>query len=73
MDLNDIRVGVTIASFGLFVALLVHTWSGRRRREHLAAAALPFVEEEPAAPGSAPRAGRTPNPQGVPGAPRRTT
>ena len=46
MDLNDIRIGVTLVSLGLFLALVVHTWSSRRRREHEAAAALPFIEED---------------------------
>ncbi|MBK9133751.1 MAG: cbb3-type cytochrome c oxidase subunit 3 [Betaproteobacteria bacterium] len=45
MDVNDMRVMVTMASFVLFVALAVHTWSRRRRPEHDAAARLPFEEE----------------------------
>ncbi|MCW5636858.1 MAG: cbb3-type cytochrome c oxidase subunit 3 [Rubrivivax sp.] len=45
MDLNDIRVAVTVASLVLFVALVLHTWSRRRRNEHEAAAALPFADE----------------------------
>jgi cbb3-type cytochrome oxidase subunit 3 len=45
MDLNDIRVAVTVAGLVLFVALVLHTWSRRRRNEHEAAAALPFADE----------------------------
>ncbi|MBL8343798.1 MAG: CcoQ/FixQ family Cbb3-type cytochrome c oxidase assembly chaperone [Rubrivivax sp.] len=42
MDLNDIRSGVTLVSLVLFVVLVLHTWSRRRRTDHQAAAALPF-------------------------------
>jgi cbb3-type cytochrome oxidase subunit 3 len=42
MDVNDLRVIVTLACFGLFVALMAHTWSRRRADEHSAAARLPF-------------------------------
>jgi cytochrome c oxidase cbb3-type subunit 4 len=46
MDVNDLRIVVTLASLVLFVALIVHTWSRRRNAEHEAAARLPFVDEE---------------------------
>jgi cytochrome c oxidase cbb3-type subunit 4 len=46
MDVNDLRIAVTLASLVLFVALMVHTWSRRRTAEHEAAAGLPFVDEE---------------------------
>jgi len=45
MDLNDVRIGVTLVSLALFVALMAHTWSRRRAGEHEAAARLPFQEE----------------------------
>jgi hypothetical protein len=45
MDINDIRVAVTVLSLVLFLALVVHTWSRRRRPEHEAAAMLPFAGE----------------------------
>ncbi len=45
MDVNDLRIAVTLASLVLFVALMVHTWSRRRRAEHEAAAQLPFQED----------------------------
>ena len=47
MDLNDIRAAVTLASLVLFVALVVHTWSARRARDHEAAARLPLAEDGP--------------------------
>lgn len=43
MDINDIRVAVTLASLVLFVALMAHTWSRRRKAEHSDAALLPFL------------------------------
>ncbi len=45
MELNDLRVAVTVAGLVLFVALTLHTWSRKRRREHDEAAALPFAGE----------------------------
>ncbi len=48
MDINDMRIAVTLMSFVLFVALAAHTWSRRRRTEHEAAARLPFEEDNAA-------------------------
>jgi cytochrome c oxidase cbb3-type subunit 4 len=48
MDVNDLRIAVTVASLVLFIVLMVHTWSRRRSADHEAAAQLPFLEEEPA-------------------------
>ena len=52
MDVNDLRITVTVVSLMLFLALLISTWSRRRKAEYDAAAMLPFVGEE--APQSAP-------------------
>ena len=49
MDVNDLRVAVTLTGFVLFLALVVHTYSRRRRADHEAAAMLPFLEEDSAA------------------------
>ena len=46
MDLNPIRAGVTLVGFVLFLALVLHTWSRRRRNDHEAAARLPFGDDE---------------------------
>jgi cbb3-type cytochrome oxidase subunit 3 len=46
MDLNDLRIAVTLAGLALFVALTVHTWSRRRSAEYEAAALLPFADDE---------------------------
>ncbi len=43
MDVNDLRIAVTVSSRGLFLALGVHTWSRRRAAEHADAALLPFL------------------------------
>ncbi len=45
MDVNTLRIAVTVASLALFVALMLHTWSRLRRNEHDAAAMLPFADE----------------------------
>ena len=46
MDINDLRIAVTVVSLALFVALMLHTWSRRRSAEYDAAAQLPFLEED---------------------------
>jgi predicted branched-subunit amino acid permease len=46
LDLNTVRIGVTLASLALFVVLMVHSWSRRRQPEHAAAAMLPFIGED---------------------------
>lgn len=45
MDINDLRSAVTLLSLLLFVALMAWTWRPRARREHDAAARLPFDGE----------------------------
>ena len=45
MDVNDLRVAVTVSSLVLFIALMLHTWSRRRSADHEAAAHLPFEGE----------------------------
>jgi len=45
MDINDLRSAVTVLSLLLFVALMAWTWRPRARRDHDAAARLPFDGE----------------------------
>ena len=45
MDINDLRIAVTLVSMVLFIALVVHAWSRRRKAEYEAAAMLPFLED----------------------------
>ncbi len=45
MDINDLRIAVTVISLLLFVALVAYTWSRRRTAEYASAALLPFAEE----------------------------
>ena len=45
MDVNTIRIAVTVAGLVLFIALVLHTWGRGRRAEHEAAAMLPFSGE----------------------------
>jgi cytochrome c oxidase cbb3-type subunit 4 len=45
MDINAIRIAVTLVSLGLFIALVLHTWSRSRKAEHEAAAQLPFMDD----------------------------
>ena len=46
MDINDLRIAVTLSSLLLFIALMLHTWSRRRAAEHADAALLPFMGGE---------------------------
>ncbi|MCE2910242.1 MAG: cbb3-type cytochrome c oxidase subunit 3 [Burkholderiaceae bacterium] len=59
MDVNTLRIAVTVAGLALFLALVVHTWSRSRRADHQDAAMLPFSEsgdvDVPAAGGNANR------------------
>ena len=48
MDVNDLRIGVTVVSLVLFLALVAFTWSRKRTREYEAAQMLPFLEDAPA-------------------------
>ncbi len=50
MDLNDIRSGVTLLSFCIFLGLMAWTYWPARQREHDAAALLPFAGEAADAP-----------------------
>jgi cbb3-type cytochrome oxidase subunit 3 len=47
MDMNDIRIAVTLASLALFAALVWHTFSRSRSHEHDDAAVLPFTGDAP--------------------------
>jgi cytochrome c oxidase cbb3-type subunit 4 len=54
MDVNDLRIAVTLSSFVLFLALMAYTWNRRRKAEYDEAAMLPFRGESAA--DSAPQA-----------------
>jgi cytochrome c oxidase cbb3-type subunit 4 len=45
MDMNDLRSAVTLLSLLLFIALMVWVWRPGARRDHEAAARLPFDGE----------------------------
>ena len=55
MDINTLRIAVTLAGLMLFLALVMHCWSRRRAQEYHDAALLPFIDE-PAPPPSADQA-----------------
>jgi cytochrome c oxidase cbb3-type subunit 4 len=57
MDVNDLRIAVTLIGLVLFLALVAHTWSRRRQADHSAAAALPFIDDEGITPGPVPAQG----------------
>jgi cbb3-type cytochrome oxidase subunit 3 len=53
MDFLDWRSLVTLVTMVLFIVLVIRAWSPRQRSAHDAAAQLPFVDSEPAAPDAA--------------------
>ncbi len=55
MDVNQLRIVVTIVSFACFVGIVGWAWSRRNRSRFDEAAQLPFVAEAPALqPGARP-------------------
>ena len=50
MDVNDLRIAVTVSGFVLFLALMAYTWNRRRKAEYEEAAMLPFRGEADADP-----------------------
>jgi cytochrome c oxidase cbb3-type subunit IV len=46
MDVNDLRIAVTVFSFIVFLGIVRFTWSRRRRDEYGVAEQLPFLEEK---------------------------
>ena len=45
MDINTLRIVVTVASFIVFVGIVVWAWSRRNEADFREAANLPFEEE----------------------------
>ncbi|HWH81040.1 MAG TPA: CcoQ/FixQ family Cbb3-type cytochrome c oxidase assembly chaperone [Burkholderiaceae bacterium] len=47
MDLNALRIGVTLLSFAVFIGVVAFAWSRRRQAGFAEAAQLPFVDSRP--------------------------
>ncbi len=45
MDINDLRIAVTLLSFVAFAGIVAWTWSRRNRQAFDEAAMLPFIDE----------------------------
>jgi len=50
MDVNDLRIIVTLLSFAAFVGIVVWVWSRRNKAQFDEAQMLPFIDEPLAAP-----------------------
>ena len=50
MDVNTLRIVVTLLSLAVFVGIVVWAWSGRNRQRFTEAAHLPFADEARDAP-----------------------
>ncbi|HUL41640.1 MAG TPA: cbb3-type cytochrome c oxidase subunit 3 [Burkholderiales bacterium] len=46
MDINDLRVIITVVSFAAFVGIVWWAWSGRSKAAFDQAAQLPFLEDD---------------------------
>ena len=46
MDLNDLRIGITLLSFVVFAGIVRWAWSRRNKKDFDEAARLPFADEE---------------------------
>jgi len=46
MDVNSLRIAVTVAGFVLFLLLVRYTWQRQRAADHAQAAQLPFMGED---------------------------
>ncbi|MBS0446758.1 MAG: cbb3-type cytochrome c oxidase subunit 3 [Proteobacteria bacterium] len=47
MDLNDLRILVTVFSFAIFAGIAVWAWSRRNQARFAEAERLPFLDEQP--------------------------
>jgi cytochrome c oxidase cbb3-type subunit 4 len=45
MDINTLRVIATLASFAVFIGILVWVWRHRKTGEFAEAANLPFIDD----------------------------
>ncbi len=59
MDINQLRILVTLVSLVLFIGIMVWTFQGRRRAGFEAAAQLPFVDGNDDAAGPTAGSGKT--------------
>ena len=46
MDVNQLRIGVTVLSFVVFIGIAVWAWSRKNRAAFDEAAQLPFLDSE---------------------------
>jgi len=46
MDINTVREAVTVASFTIFIGIVLWAWSGANRQRFEEAAQLPFDEND---------------------------
>ena len=46
MDINTIRIAVTVISFVTFIGILIWAYSGGARKDFNEAAMLPFLEDD---------------------------
>ena len=46
MDVNEMRVAITVLTFVIFIAIVVWAWSGRRRQEFDEAARMALDDDD---------------------------
>jgi len=46
MDINDLRIAVTVVSLATFLGLMAWVWAARNRQHFEEAAQLPFADKD---------------------------
>ena len=46
MDINDVRIIITVVSFLIFVGIVIWAWSGKQSNSFKEAANLPFIDDD---------------------------
>ncbi len=46
MDINDVRILITVVSFVVFIGIVIWAWSSSRKEEFAEAANLPFADSD---------------------------
>jgi len=46
MDINDLHIGVTVMSLGVFIAIFAYSWSRKRQTEYEEAQCVPFLDQD---------------------------
>ena len=46
MDINDVRIVITVVSLAIFIGIIFWAWSAKQRDSFSEAANLPFIDDD---------------------------